>query len=91
MTNLYLTDSDEEATVDFVKGQEELCDKTSEHFKDKEGASLGAVDQELQVVCLGVSRWFGLNHKGHITGPKGGDRTSDLDIGGIRGETLSDI
>ena len=38
MTNLYLTDSDEEATVDFVKGQEELYDKTSEHFKDKEGA-----------------------------------------------------
>ena len=31
MTNVYLTDSDEEAIVD----HKELCDKTGEHFKDK--------------------------------------------------------
>ena len=30
-----LTDSDEEAIVDFVKDPEELYDKTSEYFKDK--------------------------------------------------------
>ena len=35
ITNVYLTDSDEEAIMDFVKGHEELYDKTSEHFKDK--------------------------------------------------------
>ena len=35
MTNIYLTDSDEKATVDFVKDHEELYDKTNEHFKDK--------------------------------------------------------
>ena len=29
MANIYLTDLDEEATVDFVKGYEELYDKTS--------------------------------------------------------------
>ena len=34
MTNIYLTDSDEEAFVDFVKDHEEFY-KTKEHFKDK--------------------------------------------------------
>ena len=33
ITNLYLTDSDEEAIVDFVKDHKEFYDKTSEHFK----------------------------------------------------------
>ena len=28
MTNVYLTDSDEKAIVDFVKDHKELCDKT---------------------------------------------------------------
>ena len=35
MTNIYLTDSDEEAIVHFVKDHEELYDKTNGHFKDK--------------------------------------------------------
>ena len=35
MTNTHLTDSDEEAIVDFVKGYKELHNKTNEHFKDK--------------------------------------------------------
>ena len=35
MTNIFLTDSDEEVIVDFVKEHEELYNKTSEHFKDK--------------------------------------------------------
>ena len=35
MTNIYLTGSDEEAIVDFVKDHEELYDKTDEQFKDK--------------------------------------------------------
>ena len=35
MTRIYLTDSDGEAIADFVKDQDELYDKTSEHFKDK--------------------------------------------------------
>ena len=33
MTNIYLTDSDEEAIVDFVKDHEDLY-KTNEHFKN---------------------------------------------------------
>ena len=36
MTNLYLTDSDKEAIVDFVKDHKDLYEKTSEPFKDKE-------------------------------------------------------
>ena len=35
MSNIYLTDSDKEATLEFVKDHEELCDKTNKHFKDK--------------------------------------------------------
>ena len=35
MTNIYLTDSDEEAIVDFVKDHEQLYNKTNDHFKDK--------------------------------------------------------
>ena len=35
MTYIYLTDLDEEAIVDFMKDNEELYDKTNEHFKDK--------------------------------------------------------
>ena len=33
--NIYLTDLDEEAIVDFVRDKEELYNKTNEHFKDK--------------------------------------------------------
>ena len=35
MTNIYLTDPDEETIVDFVKDHKELYDKTNEHFKHK--------------------------------------------------------
>ena len=35
MTNIYLTDSDEEAIMNFVKDHEELYNKSNEHFKDK--------------------------------------------------------
>ena len=33
--NVYLTDSDKEAIVDFAKDHEELYNKTNKHFKDK--------------------------------------------------------
>ena len=35
MTNMYLTDSDEEAIVDFMKDHEELYNKINKHFKGK--------------------------------------------------------
>ena len=34
ISNIYLTDSDEEAIVDFVKDHRELYDKNDKHFKD---------------------------------------------------------
>ena len=39
MTTIYLTDSDEEAIVDFVKDHEELYNKTNEHFKIRPGTN----------------------------------------------------
>ena len=35
MTNIYLTDLDEETIVDFEMDHEEFYGKTNEHFKDK--------------------------------------------------------
>ena len=35
MMNIYLTDSDDEAIVDFVKDHKEQYDQTNKHFKDK--------------------------------------------------------
>ena len=35
MKNIYLTDSDEEAIMDFATDHEELFDKNNKHFKDK--------------------------------------------------------
>ena len=55
MINIYQKDLDEEAIVSFVKVQEELFDKTNEHFKDKTWETcLGLVYQQLQAVCQGV-------------------------------------
>ena len=55
MTNIYLTDSDKEAIVNFVNDHEELYDKTNEHFKDKARKEcLREVRQQSQVVCQDV-------------------------------------
>ena len=51
MTNVYLTDSDEEANVELVKDHKELY-KTREHFKDKTRMEYARP---------------GLIHKGHVT------------------------
>ena len=36
MKSIFLSDSDEEAIVEFVKQHEELYDKTNDSFKDKQ-------------------------------------------------------
>ena len=43
--NIYLTDSDEEAIVDFVKDHEVLCNKTNGHFWDKGRNACGRAAQ----------------------------------------------
>ena len=65
MTNIYLTDLDEEAIMDFVKDHEELYDKRNEHFKDKARKEClwERFPNNLSVkVC---KTWF--DHKGHVT------------------------
>ena len=65
MTNIYLTDSDEDAIVDFVKDHEELYDKTSEHFKDKARKEfLWEQFSKSRKLSMKVAR----PRKGHITG-----------------------
>ena len=62
MTNIYLTDSGENAIVNFVEDHENLYNKTNVHFKDKERKE-----------CLwerfanSLSRCAGPGRKGHIT------------------------
>ena len=64
MKSIFLSDSDEEAIVEFVKQHEELYDKTHENFKDqqrKEGLwerleafrnlSLNTVKKLLKIQC----------------------------------------
>ena len=53
MTNVYLTDSDEEAIVDFCEGPRRVIRQDYLTFKGqiKEGVSLGGVCEESQAVC----------------------------------------
>ena len=66
MTNIYLTNSDEEAIVDIVKDHKELYDKTNEHFKDK--ARQECLRERFANSCR-LSRCArpGLSRKGHVT------------------------
>ena len=68
ITNVYLTDSDEEAIVDFLKDHKELHNKTSEHFKDK--ARKEFLWKYWSIVASSMSRCArpGLTHKGNVTG-----------------------
>ena len=52
--NIFLTASDEEVVVDFVKDDEELYDKTSKLLRDK---ARNECCQQSQAVCQGVQNW----------------------------------
>ena len=66
MTNVYLTNSDEAAIVDFVKDHEELFNKTKEHFKDKAGRSVSGSSLPTVPSCLSRCARPGLTRKGHV-------------------------
>ena len=60
LTNIYLTDSDEEVIVKFFRNNEELYNKTNKHYKGQgqEGMAVGEVRQQPQVVCQSVHDLF---------------------------------
>ena len=94
MTNIYLTDSDKEDIVDFLKNNKELYKKTREHFKDQ--AIKESLWEEFARSCklsVKVSKpWFDsqrthyrkLKQSKSGQAPKGDDRTSRLDTGQAR-------
>ena len=82
MTNIYLTDLDEEAIADFVKDHKELYEKTNEHFKDK--ARKGCLWERFTNSCkLSVkvcNTWFESQrtHYGKLTQSKSGQTTKEM-------------
>ena len=60
MKSIFLSDSDEEAIVEFIKQQEELYDKTNDRFKDKQKKErlweLLAATRNLPIKT--VKKWF---------------------------------
>ena len=63
--NIYLTDSDEEAIVDFVKDHK-LYDKTSEHFKDKARKEC-LWERFANIRTLSSCAGSALSRRGHVT------------------------
>ena len=91
ITNIYLTNSDSEAIVDFVKDHKELYDKTNEHVKDKARkvclCEQFTPNHKLSVkVCKTCFDSKG-THYGKLTqsksGPEGDDGMSELDTGQV--------
>ena len=77
MTNMYLTYSDEEATVDFVNDHEELYHRTNEHYKDKARKDcLFERGSPTVASCLSKCGRPGLNRKGRV---KASSRDPSLD------------
>ena len=85
MTNIYLTDSNEEAMVEFVKDHKELYNKTSEYFKDKVRSSSPRVASCLpRCAKLAKGMLWEAETVEVWTGPKGDERMLDLDTGQAR-------
>ena len=76
MKSIFLSDSDEEAIVEFVKQHEELYDKTNDSFKDKQKKERPweslATTGNLPVNT--VKKWFKTQHTryGKLTHTKSG-------------------
>ena len=76
MKSIFLSDSDEEAMVEFVKQHEELYDKTNDSFKDKQKKQ-GLLEQLAPTRSLPVKtvkKWFDSQHTryGKLTQTKSG-------------------
>ena len=64
MTNIFLMDSDKEATVESIKDPEELYDKTHKLFKTKSGKILCGNPSPTDINSLYRSARHGLSFKG---------------------------
>ena len=66
MKSVFLSDSDEEVIVQFVKQHEELYDKTNDSFKDKQKKE--------------VKKWFDTQHTGYgkLTQTKSGQAAEKI-------------
>ena len=80
MKSIFLSDSDEEAIVDFVKQHEELFDKTHEKFKDKQRKERlwEIVAASLNLPVSTVKKWFDTQRTryGKLTQTKSGQATA---------------
>ena len=64
MKSIFLSDSDEEAIVEFVKQQEELYDKTNDSFKEKqkEERLWEQLSTTRNLPVKTVKKWFETQH-----------------------------
>ena len=76
MKSIFLSDSDEEAIVEFVKQHEELYDKTNDSFKDKQknGRLWEQLAATRNLPVKTVKKWFKSQHTryGKLTQTKSG-------------------
>ena len=68
MTNVYLTDSDKEAIVDFVKDHEECTTRLVDISRTKRGRGVSGRSSPRVASCLPRCARPGLTHKGHVMG-----------------------
>ena len=76
MKYIFLSDSDEEAIVEFVKQHEELYDKTNDSFKNKQKKERlwQQIASTINVPMKTVKKWFETQHTryGKLTQTKSG-------------------
>ena len=62
MKSIFLSDSDEEPIVEFVKQHEELCDKTHAKFKNKQRKEGLKTSSFQKFICQHLNKWFETQH-----------------------------
>ena len=79
--SIFLSDSDEEAIMEFVKQHEKLYDKTNDSFKDKQKKeeTWGAASSYRNLPVRTVKKWFDTQHTryGKLTHTKSGQAAEE--------------
>ena len=91
MKSIFLSDSDEEAIVEFVKQHEELYDKTNDKFKDKQRKEglWERLTASRNLSINTVKKWFKIQHTRHgkLTQTKSGQAAQDKLLRGTTKDT----